>query len=465
MKGEKPACTLLVAMLTLGIVMVNVGADPQLPKLFLDPPTYTGSLLGEVFTIDINITYIQDLWGFEFKLGYNTTLLDALDAAKGPFPPPPASFGAKIYETEGYLLTYADWWDGESVNGSGTLVTITFNVTYAGTASCTLALYDTKLFDYYGDEILHDVEDGNYNFVILETTVATDKPLYYQGETVEIYGNLTLDGQPYQGLVALEVDDPGGYGIVRRTLQIGSTPPPGDITIIDVVPCSMWGEPKENFSRGTLAYFNVTLRNSGSEWKDVAVAVNAYDGNMVPLGAPTALAPIGPGIHPGFLIACIDIPSWAYIGTGTVYASVFTDLPRAGGVPLCPEKSATFTITGSSPKSTASETQISGNGSTIGNYSLTFKLRIHDVTTGNYTVYASSGILKQKTTSSVTFESYLLGDVDGDGDVDVGDQRKIQLAMFTVPGDPDWNPNADIDGDGDVDVSDQRIQQLHIFEG
>ncbi len=58
----------------------------------------------------------------------------------------------------------------------------------------------------------------------------------------------------------------------------------------------------------------------------------------------------------------------------------------------------------------------------------------------------------------------LPGDVDGDRDVDVGDQRKVQLAMFSIPGDPNWDPKMDIDSDLDVDVGDMRKQQLHMFE-
>jgi len=38
------------------------------------------------------------------------------------------------------------------------------------------------------------------------------------------------------------------------------------------------------------------------------------------------------------------IPSWAYVGTATVYVDVLTNLPTDGGVPLCPEQTANFQI-------------------------------------------------------------------------------------------------------------------------
>jgi hypothetical protein len=56
------------------------------------------------------------------------------------------------------------------------------------------------------------------------------------------------------------------------------------------------------------------------------------------------------------------------------------------------------------------------------------------------------------------------GDVDGDGDVDGSDMRKVILAMFTAPGDTNWNPNADMDYDEDVDGGDQKICQNHMFK-
>ena len=458
MTEKKLACSFLVAMLMFSITVLTVEGAPPLPKLFVDPPIYTATQLGEAFTININITNVQDLAGFEFKLGYNTTLLDALNAVEGPFPKPPTSTIVQINEPEGYVWMMVTC---NPSDGNGTLATITFNVTYADSASCTLNLYDTKIVDSTAEPLTHDVEDGNYEFVVLNITVATDKPSYNQGETVRIYGNLTLDGSPHQGLVALEVDDPWNRGIVRRTLQIGPTPPPGEITIIYVVPCGGPPDysPRENFTRGTLAYFNVTVRNSGTELKRVAVTSNVYDGNMVPLGAPTDCVTIGPGIFS--FIGSVNIPNRAYTGTGKVYASVFReDLPRYGGVPLCPEKSANFTITGSGGGAASLEIQDSGN------YTLTFGLSQNPIA-GNYTVYATSSYLKQNPISTITFELILLGDVNGDGHIDVVDMltlkvaiTKIMLGLMTHEEALAENPLYDLVVDGKVDVSDMLILKV-----
>ena len=88
---------------------------------------------------------------------------------------------------------------------------------------------------------------------------------------------------------------------------------------------------------------------------------------------------------------------------------------------------------------------------------------------GNYTITANATILQGEkditdNTRACWIVVTIVGDVDGDHDVDGGDQRKVQLAMFTVPGYPDWNPNADVDYDGDVDGGDQRKCQNNMFE-
>ena len=101
---------------------------------------------------------------------------------------------------------------------------------------------------------------------------------------------------------------------------------------------------------------------------------------------------------------------------------------------------------------------------------LTFSWNTTGVTLGPYTVTAQASVVPEETDTDDntlidgTLKVKIAGDADGDGDVDVVDQRLVQLAMFTMPGYPSWNPNADVDGNGRVDVTDQRIQQLHMFE-
>ena len=403
--------------------MVSVGPETQLAKIFVDPPTYIATLLGEVFTININITNIHNLTGFEFKLSYNTTLLDALDAVEGPLPQPPIDRLVQIDDSEGYIWVFVTC---NPTEGNGTLATITFNVTYAESASCTLHLYDTKLADTKGDPIAHEVEDGKYEFGILTLTVKMDNSSYVLGENVEIHGNLTLDGSPFQGLVALEVDNPTNYAIVVRTLQTGPAPPLGNITIVEVVPCDSGGTPKDSFEIGKLAFFNVTIENSGTEWKNAIITFNVYDANMVSLGIAWGIVPVSPGIHPGLLIKSFPIPEWAYSGAGMVYVNAFTDWPNAGGVSYCPEKSATFNITGSTLGTETPEAQGSEN---VGNYSLTFKLSRFGAKAGNYTVYASSSYRGQQAINITTFEAILLGDVNGDGTVDIFDLKKLKLII------------------------------------
>ena len=378
--------------------IAGVDANPQPTKLSVDPHVYTATQLGEVFTININMTHVTNLKSFNFTLGYNTTLLDALDVAAGLFLQPARMPLKEINDSEGYIRASIEFAWSWGVHGNGTAAIITFNATYAGSALCALDLYDTALTDPNTQPIDHEVEDGEYKFSILGLTVTTDKVSYSPEENVTINGNLTQDGFPSQGLLAIEVNNPNNYPTVARTLQIGNTTPPGDITVVEVVPCNSMGEPKNSFGKGSLAYFNVTVRNDGDEWKYVRITVNAYDGNMVPLpDVASVLTKVSPGVHPG-LIRSIPIPNWTATGNGSVYACAYTDWPRASGVPYCPEKNATFEITGSGQGSN-SFPQSSG---TDGNYSLTFKLA-NNTAVGIYRVYVSSSYLGRTLTNNTVF--------------------------------------------------------------
>lgn len=288
----------------------------------------------------------------------------------------------------------------------------------------------------------------------LNITVDTDKQTYWAMHSVNIYGNLTLDGQPVSdGLVALQVKDPSDDTIVIRTLQTGTTPPAHTIYISQLTPCDASGQPKNEFRKGTVAHFFVVVNNTSLEPQLVLVTLNVYDATNVPLGMTYTQYTQGPGAMAW--LTNFVIPSWASTGTAKVYADVYTDWPSVGGTPQCPEKSESFTIYESGGGSSTGAQTSSTSQSTDGTYSLSFTTSIK-AETGTYTVYVASSYQGEQATNSTTF-LVNVPDVNGDGYVNVWDLGYLSDAWLTASGDPDYNPDADFNEDDIINVWDLAI--------
>jgi hypothetical protein len=59
----------------------------------------------------------------------------------------------------------------------------------------------------------------------------------------------------------------------------------------------------------------------------------------------------------------------------------------------------------------------------------------------------------------------IVGDINGDGIVDILDAILLANAFDSVPGDSNWNPNADINGDNIVEILDAIILANNFGEG
>jgi hypothetical protein len=181
--------------------------------------------------------------------------------------------------------------------------------------------------------------------------VFTDKTSYGLRETVEIYGNAThydnttkKDELVTAGLAGIQVTDSNLTTIVARTQLLGNNgSQTGVIQIINVTLSDQDGKPRQGVIRGAQAYFRTAVRNTGSLTKTVIIAMNVYDNSSAPIGLGSATTNIdGHGIVD--VLQRIDIGQWTKNGTGTVFASVFSDWPEHNGYPYCPEKAATFAL-------------------------------------------------------------------------------------------------------------------------
>lgn len=289
----------------------------------------------------------------------------------------------------------------------------------------------------------------------LTLTITTNKQTYNAGETVIIQGNLTSDGSPVQdALVALEIDTRYRY-YVFRTLQTDDIENANwSVEITDLYSCDMHGNPQNSFTRGSTAYLNVTWKNNSNVSQSIMVALYLQFSTGSPFQAfyhkVSTLANSS-----SYIISSFEIPSTAPTGTTTIYSSLYTDFPKNGGIPYCPEKNATFTITSSFGSQPSTYNSISA--SSTSSFQTAITLPKPYVILGNYTVYGSCQYENETVLSSTQFEARLVGDVDGNMKVDMVDIGLCCKAYGSKPGDPNWDPRCDVYNDGKIDMKDIGI--------
>jgi PKD repeat protein len=236
-------------------------------------------------------------------------------------------------------------------------------------------------------------------------------------QAVGLYANLTSNGAPIRNsVVAVEVDYPGSGSwqpILLRSIKSISNPSESDNYItVYITPVNINWVPQTGFETGTEAYFNVTLINRGSSVTGL-LAWSVLDAASAPLGADGYGSPENVNtFYSGetTVLASSSIPSWATVGTATIYVNLFTNAPSVGGYPIINETSRTFQITssfGSSAKAIGSiKSQSLEFGSTStdpsGLYNVSFRVP-PDPLFGTYVAYAAA-LNTTPTDSSAAFQ-------------------------------------------------------------
>jgi len=160
--------------------------------LRVDPEKISGYEPGSTFTIDVTVVDVENLWGYQINLKYNTTVLTASSVETySPFTFP---WGSDINDTTGTVHAFYSMPLGtpEGVSGTMPLAKITFTVDSFGVSN--LDLFDTNLTPPYPEAIAHQIVDGSFfNIAVRDiaiTSVTASPMRVMPGESVSI--NVTI---------------------------------------------------------------------------------------------------------------------------------------------------------------------------------------------------------------------------------------------------------------------------------
>jgi len=168
------ACVIEKLLILLMILTATVSPNAcaySTAKVFVQPQSTVVKDVSETFTVNVNVANVNNLYGYEFRLFYNTAILDGINVELPleHFLTPTQSstniFVAKLEIKDDFNATYGRIWVAATLlkpeaskNGSGVFAAITFAVTTLDSSS--LQLQGVKLGNPTVQPIAYDVIDG-----------------------------------------------------------------------------------------------------------------------------------------------------------------------------------------------------------------------------------------------------------------------------------------------------------------
>jgi hypothetical protein len=407
----------------------------QTTTLSVEPEVLTGLEIGYAFTINITVTNVTDLYGWQFALYYKSTVLNATAYAEGPFLKQggASTFLQEVSFTDNYnathgqiLLTAIRVGVEKGVNGTGTLATITFKTKAYGNSPLHLA--NTKLVDSsepWPKPISHEIRSGRVHVGLIDIAIIEVKaPLSVPKGKLALI-NVTVENQGiitetfdvtlhYSGTPIATKTVPGLPSAATQTLTF-----PWDTTPIPI------GE--------YLLTATATQIPGETDLED-----NTYNAGLIYIGKRD--------------IAVSNTHTSKTITNDTiVYINV--TVTNNG------ETTANFNLTAHRDTNPI-ETKTNINLAPGATASLIFTLDTTPLPKGVYTISTTAQPVPGETNTADntytdgTITETILGDVTGDFKVDILDIATIAKAYGAYPGHPKWNPNADLDNNNKIDIID-----------
>jgi len=400
-------------------------------------PASVNAATGENFTINVTMSYVADLYGWELRLGWNATLLDAVDAVEGPFLKARGEtyFTYKLNQTEGRMIADCTLLGSASgVDGSGTLGMLSFFVKNAG--ECPLDLYSVLLLDSFEQPIPCQV-DGGYGYFVSHDVAIT---------SVDVLPTAVIQGESVN--ITVGVENQGSFFEVFNVTVFAN------LQTIGVQSVSL-----SNYSSSIVIFFwNTTGFNKGqydvsasasillgevdtadnSELADCRVTIlcSGHDVTII------TVAPFKTAVGHGYSMFIV-----VTVGNYGTFSEIFDVTVAANGTAI-----QTRTISLSS-----------GNSS-----DLVFAWETATFAKGKYAVSAFAlPVPEEIVTSDNSLQAIeavkvtVPGDISGDFGVGPADFAMLSSAYGSTPSKPNWIPNADIDNSEKVGPLDFAILSVH----
>jgi hypothetical protein len=161
--------SILIILMTMPLGMI---VDAASTRVFLDPPSQTVGALGDSFTVNVSIAYVSNLYGYGFKLYYDSTVMNGTQVIDG-------SFLKSQGQTYFLVVNFTDYYDSTrgvvaivctllgnvpGKSGSGVLATIEFKSLAVATSN-PLNLTGVELGDNHASPIPHEDVDGTVTVI------------------------------------------------------------------------------------------------------------------------------------------------------------------------------------------------------------------------------------------------------------------------------------------------------------
>jgi len=399
------------------------------PEEIIDPTMVPSS----IFDINITILNVTEMITCEFNLTYDPNVIQwiGIQAFKVYGQTPTMTINSN--GEAGYIWTKLVYQDPISTYTLTPLVNLVFHVKNYGAS--VLDLHDTILLNVTGQPIEHEAKDGFFMSLIRDvaiTDIFLSRTWAYKGWPINItltvlnLGNIneTFNVTAYYDETPIE------------TVEIVDLPPnvPKNITI--------------TWDTSTVDSGTYTIKGEASTVPyEIDTTNNILTGDEVLILALK---------HDIAITSISTDRTWVYQGQEV---NINVTVKNIG------DTSETFNITVYYNESILFEEQII---ELAPNIEITLSIVWNTSTVephNNYTLWAETSIIPYEYNMTNNryingiIEVRILGDVDGDGKVNMVDMWLVQGAFGASPGHPRWNPYADIDGSQRIDMIDIYIVQ------